>query len=407
MEVAERPHPDRMAPRPSLLAHAESPALRGLLEGLEIGGHEVSFVDSPARLTEGLQENPHAIALIDLGHCSLPQLQSIPTGVGKRVVLLSERFEREWVPAMLASVHFGSVIARSRMLREEVAVGVRKLLSRDLFGMEKYLQQPATIEKRVLYESARRAEVFDEILAFVEGFDADERIISQAVNLADELITNALYNAPVSAFGERLYKSESRLTPLMLPHERPVEISWACDGERVAIGVVDYYGSLERRTLIRYLAKSFARRDAPSTDVRVKAALFAGGQWRDVNLVHLSSTDVRLVHAGELPDAQVGTACRLEMFEGGDDEDLVADCRIVERREQGDQVELLGEFETVELSGGGGGTGLSTAYRASSGLVVNVVPGRKTECIGLVDIKGTYRQFVERGRSINLFYMRA
>jgi hypothetical protein len=60
---------------------------------------------------------------------------------------------------------------------------------------------------------------------------------------------------------------------------------------------------------------------------------------------------------------------------------------------------------SFRVSGGEGGAklGLITASRAASQLVFNIVPEQLTECIGLVETKGAYRQFVEAGKSFHLF----
>lgn len=65
------------------------------------------------------------------------------------------------------------------------------------------------------------------------------------------------------------------------------------------------------------------------------------------------------------------------------------------------------EMEDISFHTGGAGTGLATAYRAASALVFNVVPQRMTEAIGIIDLVGNYRQIVEHGRSIHIFFQGA
>jgi len=36
-------------------------------------------------------------------------------------------------------------------------------------------------------------------------------------------------------------------------------------------------------------------------------------------------------------------------------------------------------------------------------VIFNIVPGRRTEVIGLIDVAGTYRQSISAGKSFNLF----
>lgn len=55
---------------------------------------------------------------------------------------------------------------------------------------------------------------------------------------------------------------------------------------------------------------------------------------------------------------------------------------------------------------GGAGLGIFTVYEACSQLIVNIEAGERTEMIGLIDIRGRFRDFVERPKSLNVFVTR-
>ncbi|MEM9452653.1 MAG: hypothetical protein AAGF11_00640 [Myxococcota bacterium] len=59
--------------------------------------------------------------------------------------------------------------------------------------------------------------------------------------------------------------------------------------------------------------------------------------------------------------------------------------------------------EQIDQKAGGAGLGLYCAFTAVSRLVFNVAPGRSTEAIGLLDVRGSYRDFARRGKSFNVF----
>jgi hypothetical protein len=54
------------------------------------------------------------------------------------------------------------------------------------------------------------------------------------------------------------------------------------------------------------------------------------------------------------------------------------------------------EAETKEL-------GLYYAFASSSHFIVNIAPGRRTELIGFLSVRGGYREFAEQGTSFNFF----
>jgi hypothetical protein len=62
-----------------------------------------------------------------------------------------------------------------------------------------------------------------------------------------------------------------------------------------------------------------------------------------------------------------------------------------------------GGDDQVDTKEGGAGLGLYWVFEALSHFVVNVQVGVSTETMGLLDVKGRYRDFVRRGKSFNVF----
>ena len=59
--------------------------------------------------------------------------------------------------------------------------------------------------------------------------------------------------------------------------------------------------------------------------------------------------------------------------------------------------------DQVDQKEGGAGLGLYYVFESVSQFIVNVAPGQRTELIGLVDVDISYREFVARCKSINIF----
>jgi hypothetical protein len=53
---------------------------------------------------------------------------------------------------------------------------------------------------------------------------------------------------------------------------------------------------------------------------------------------------------------------------------------------------------------GGAGIGLFTVARAANEVIFNIKPGHRTECIGLINVHGPYREVVPTQRNIQAFY---
>lgn len=90
--------------------------------------------------------------------------------------------------------------------------------------------------------------------AVISGDGEDFDMLRQkGALLADELLENAMYDAPRDAHGEKLFKKGEKRN--MLPQERIV-LSFGFDGETLALQLTDNWGSLEPDLVIEYLARN-------------------------------------------------------------------------------------------------------------------------------------------------------
>jgi hypothetical protein len=71
----------------------------------------------------------------------------------------------------------------------------------------------------------------------------------------DEMLMNALYDAPVDEDGRPIFADIPTKTRISLRLEQKAIVQSACDGQRFAISVRDAFGTLDRDTVLRYLHK--------------------------------------------------------------------------------------------------------------------------------------------------------
>jgi hypothetical protein len=140
----------------------------------------------------------------------------------------------------------------------DLAVTVDKLLSNDLFGMQRYFEELADVARF----SCRAAGERDQVTAWVQTFADQHRVHRRIVDLllvvADEMLTNALYNAPTDSEGNHPNANLSRTVKVEL--EGPaVELELRCDGQRLGISTVDPYGSLDPEVVLSSLRRCFER----------------------------------------------------------------------------------------------------------------------------------------------------
>jgi hypothetical protein len=131
------------------------------------------------------------------------------------------------------------------VLAEELLATVLKLIRGDAFGIEKYLAWGAEVRGRALADTRERDAVVAELAADAVAAGLPERAGSLASVIADELLTNALYAAPVDPAGERFRMREARDLARPLAGRDEVTVRWATDARYLAIEVRDGWGTLD------------------------------------------------------------------------------------------------------------------------------------------------------------------
>ena len=77
----------------------------------------------------------------------------------------------------------------------------------------------------------------------------------------DELIMNALFDAPCDEFGKTLYSSVSRTQNRNLNGRDTVSLILGFDGQSVVARVIDQYGSIDRQRLMQHVSVNYKDKD--------------------------------------------------------------------------------------------------------------------------------------------------
>lgn len=182
-----------------------------------------------------------------------------------RWVLISSGAWREDMVRLLENGVLRNVVAMGptelghRVNVPELLTTVRKLVTGDIFGLDKYIAWGARAERVSIHSSAQREQVYDEARRFLAELQVVPRLAATYHNVLDEFLTNALYNAPVDGEGKRLFAHRSRDEVVELPEGQQVHVTLASDGEELCVAVSDPYGSMPISVAQRYLARCFKR----------------------------------------------------------------------------------------------------------------------------------------------------
>lgn len=178
--------------------------------------------------------------------------------------------EPDDLSAMLGVDHLSYLLANPMpLLAEEMSVTAAKLIRGEIFGLEKYLAWGVEIREIVLDDASERHVAVQALDRDVHAAGFGPRVAAQATLIADELLSNALYNAPVDAQGHHYRGDDVRHGERPLSGREQVRLRYACDARYFAIEVTDSFGSLDRKTILRCLAKAGGRaREKVSMETR-------------------------------------------------------------------------------------------------------------------------------------------
>ena len=158
------------------------------------------------------------------------------------------------------------------VLAEELTVTAHKLIHGDLFGAEKYLLWGTELHEVVVSRGSQRPHIVAELAERVRGLGQSARVASMAMLVADELISNAVHNAPVDAAGNHYRRDLPRDQELELDERHQVRLRWGCDARYLAIEVSDRFGSLDRDTILLALGKNDVREDGGGAGMGISLA---------------------------------------------------------------------------------------------------------------------------------------
>jgi hypothetical protein len=162
------------------------------------------------------------------------------------VVIVGESLEDDGVITLMLD---GPV---SHLLRDpadrELGITSEKLVSGDVFGLEKYLPAGVTIGERVVGSDVEKRAATARVIAWAESIGARRPVVHRLTSVVDELLMNALHDAP-----------RGSVSP-----ERRAVLRWGADERTLAVSVADEFGTLRQRDLIGHVRRARNERGRPN-----------------------------------------------------------------------------------------------------------------------------------------------
>lgn len=169
------------------------------------------------------------------------------------------------VPYLIQSPLFGSFIHRN--FQQDANVGrhygrlIKATIAGQVFGTQTLVKQGTKIQNIKLKASSQKQDAVEAVRGYLLALKFQVRMATVVANAVDELLMNAIFDAPVDQMGKHVLDSTSRATTLALEGQKAVELNVAFDGEYVALTAVDLFGSLSKAKLLAAISKIYTEQE--------------------------------------------------------------------------------------------------------------------------------------------------
>ena len=123
----------------------------------------------------------------------------------------------------------------------------------DIFGLEKYLPWGVRVYSMLVGDYAEKSMAIATISNFASSLGVRRKYIEHIEKVVDELLMNALYDAPEDDAQKGDPPTEEEEENLGQQLEKKALVQYSCDGEQFAISIRDNYGSLQKNQVLKTL----------------------------------------------------------------------------------------------------------------------------------------------------------
>lgn len=203
---------------------------------------------------------PYDIVFLDASMLELAG-QIVANHSSTKIVLMTSDSVPNYLPELMKLSFMPNIVSRSDEDRtftiKNILTTATKLASQDFFGLEKYLAWGVEVREHEVTHSRERAELIQKMDQYFESLGVRRSSRERTGVVVEELLMNAIYDAPVDEGGRSLYNHLPRTVEVDLKPEHRGKFRYATDGMLTAVSVEDPFGALSGTTLLKYLKSCY------------------------------------------------------------------------------------------------------------------------------------------------------
>jgi anti-sigma regulatory factor (Ser/Thr protein kinase) len=195
-------------------------------------------------LLDELPAQPGDVALIVVDRATRQAAADVLKTVFAPVVVVGDDLDDDGLITLMLEAPVSHLIGDPK--DPDLGITSEKLVSGEIFGLEKYVAEGAEVGERVVVSESDKRTAMTEVCAWAETHGARRPVIHRLASVVDELLMNALREAIGS--GSRAL------------------LRWACDDHVLAVSVGDSFGALKQRDVIDHVRRARNERGRPESD---------------------------------------------------------------------------------------------------------------------------------------------
>jgi hypothetical protein len=159
------------------------------------------------------------------------------------------------VDTMASSERVAGLLVADDLDPHELTAMAARVLAGDIFGLEKIVPWGTLVHSELVGNYHEKSRCIAHVSTFAEDMGVRRKSRGVIDQCLDEMLMNALYDAPVDEHGKPVFSDVAMKTRITLRRDQKVIVQYAYDGARFAVSVRDVFGTLERATVLRYIHK--------------------------------------------------------------------------------------------------------------------------------------------------------
>jgi hypothetical protein len=218
----------------------------------EVVGNALAAAGAQVEHHDALPAEPGEVALFVVDRATREQAGDLLRDVTAPVVVVGDDLDDDGLITLMLEAPVSHLVKDPG--DRELGITSEKLVSGDLFGLEKYLEAGARVGERVVRNDREKRAAIAELSAWAEATGARQPIVHRLASVIDELLMNALHDAP----------RESKPVISLTDDNRRAVVRWGSDDQTLAISVSDGFGALRQRDVIDHVRRARDDRGRPN-----------------------------------------------------------------------------------------------------------------------------------------------